>query len=175
DAAGERLAPETDHPPSLAERSLCRHTPEVGAVCGKAARTVLCGGRAMKSASLPLLGRRKLITLLGSAAAWPLAARAQQPERMRRIGVFMSLVADDKEGQARLAAFLQGLQELGWTDGRNVRIDVRWGAGDADRNRRHAADLVALAPDVILASGGSLVGGLLQATTNRADRVHADP
>ena len=94
---------------------------------------------------------------------------------MRRIGVFMSLVADDKEGQARLAAFLQGLQELGWTDGRNVRIDVRWGAGDADRNRRHAAELVALAPDVILASGGSLVGGLLQATTNRADRVHADP
>jgi putative ABC transport system substrate-binding protein len=100
--------------------------------------------------------RRDFITLLGgSAVAWPLAARAQQPERMRRIGVFMSLAADDKQGQARLAAFLQGLQELGWADGRNVRIDVRWGAGDADRNRRHAAELVALAPDVILASGGS--------------------
>src|SRR5215831_5096597 len=109
--------------------------------------------------------RRDFITLLGGTAAWPLAARAQQPERMRRIGVFMSLAADDKQAQARLAAFLQGLQELGWTDGRNVRIDVRWGAGDVDRNRKHAAELVALAPDVILASGGSLVGGLLQATT----------
>jgi ABC-type uncharacterized transport system substrate-binding protein len=79
--------------------------------------------------------------------------------------VFMSLAADDKQAQARLAAFLQGLQELGWTDGRNVRIDIRWGAGDADRNRRHAAELVALAPDVILASGGSVVGTLLQATS----------
>ena len=82
--------------------------------------------------------RREFITLLGGATAWPLAARAQQAERMRRIGVLMSLVADDKQGQARLAAFLQGLQELGWTDGRNVRIDVRWGTGDAGRNRRQA-------------------------------------
>jgi putative tryptophan/tyrosine transport system substrate-binding protein len=112
------------------------------------------------------LGRREFMTLLGgAAAAWPLAARAQQGERMRRIGVFMSLAADDKQGQARLAAFLQGLQELGWTDGRNVRIDVRWGTGDAGRNRRHAAELVELAPDVILASGGSIVGILLQATS----------
>jgi ABC-type uncharacterized transport system substrate-binding protein len=112
------------------------------------------------------MNRRKFITLLGgAAAAWPLAARAQQPERMRRIGVFMSLAADDKQAQARLAAFLQGLQELGWTDGGNVRIDIRWGAGDADRNRRHAAELVALAPDVILASGGSIVGPLLHATS----------
>jgi putative ABC transport system substrate-binding protein len=110
--------------------------------------------------------RRDFITLLGGAAvAWPLAARAQQGERVRRIGVLMSLAADDKQGQARLAAFLQGLQELGWTDGRNVRIDVRWGTGDAGRNRRHAADLVELAPDVILASGGSIVGPLLQATS----------
>jgi ABC-type uncharacterized transport system substrate-binding protein len=110
--------------------------------------------------------RREFITLLGgAAAAWPLAARAQQPEPMRRIGVFMSLAADDKQAQARLAAFLQGLQELGWTDGRNLRIDIRWGAGDAERNRRHAAELVALAPDVILASGGSVVGILLQATS----------
>jgi putative ABC transport system substrate-binding protein len=110
--------------------------------------------------------RRDFITLFGgAAAAWPLSLRAQQSERMRRIGVFMSLAADDKQGQARLAAFLQGLQELGWTDGRNVRIDIRWGTGDVDRNRRHAAELVALAPDVILASGGSVVGILLQATS----------
>jgi putative tryptophan/tyrosine transport system substrate-binding protein len=110
--------------------------------------------------------RRDFITLLmRAAAAWPLAARAQQAERMRRIGVIMSLAADDKQGQARLAAFLQGLQELGWTDGRNVRIDIRWGTGDAGRNRRHAAELVELAQDVILASGGSIVGPLLQATS----------
>jgi putative tryptophan/tyrosine transport system substrate-binding protein len=109
--------------------------------------------------------RRSFIALLGGAVAWPLTARAQQPERMRRIGVFMSLAADDKQAQARLAAFLQGLQELGWTDGRNVRIDIRWGTGDPDRNRRNAAELVALAPDVILASGGSIVGLLLHATS----------
>jgi ABC-type uncharacterized transport system substrate-binding protein len=110
--------------------------------------------------------RREFITLCGgAAAAWPMMARAQQSERMRRIGVLMSLAADDKQGQARLAAFLQGLQELGWTDGRNVRIDIRWGTGDAGRNRRHAAELVELAPDVILASGGSIVGPLLQATS----------
>jgi putative tryptophan/tyrosine transport system substrate-binding protein len=108
--------------------------------------------------------RREFLGVIGAAAAWPLAARSQQPERMRRIGVLMSLAADDKQGQARLAAFLQGLQDLGWTDGRNARIDIRWRAGDADGNRRHAADLLALAPDVILASGGSVVGPLLQAT-----------
>ncbi len=109
--------------------------------------------------------RREFITLLGgAAAAWPLAARAQQPERMRRIGVLMNLAADDPEAQARIAAFLQGLQELGWTDGRNVRIDTRWAAGDADRIRRYAAELVALAPDVILATGSARSAPLLQAT-----------
>jgi putative ABC transport system substrate-binding protein len=108
--------------------------------------------------------RREFITLLGGAAAWPLAARAQQPERVRRIGVLMSLAADDPEGQARLAAFLQGLQELGWTDGLNVSVDVRSTAGDAERIRREAVQLVAFAPDVILAVGGQVVGGLLQAT-----------
>ncbi len=109
--------------------------------------------------------RREFITFLGgAAAAWPLAARAQQRERMRRIGVLMTLAADDPEGQARLTAFVQGLQELGWTDGRNVRIDYRWAAGDAERARRYAAELVALAPDVILAHGGSIVPSLLQAT-----------
>ena len=109
--------------------------------------------------------RRRFITLLGgAAAAWPLGAGAQQGERRRRIGVLISLAADDPEAPARLTAFVQGLQALGWADGRNVRIDIRWGAGDADRIRRHAAELVALAPDVILASGGSVVGPVLQAT-----------
>jgi len=109
--------------------------------------------------------RRAFIALLGgAAAAWPLAARAQQADRVRRIGVVVSVAADDPEGQARVAAFLQGLQELGWTEGRNMRIDIRWGAGDADLVRRYAAELVALAPDVILASGGSTIGPLLQAS-----------
>jgi putative tryptophan/tyrosine transport system substrate-binding protein len=110
------------------------------------------------------ISRRQFISALGSATAWPLTARAQQPERMRRIGVLMALAADDPEGQTRLVAFVQGLQESGWTDGRNVRIDTRWAAGDADRFRRYAAELIALAPDVILASGGTGVGVLLQAT-----------
>jgi ABC-type uncharacterized transport system substrate-binding protein len=111
------------------------------------------------------LKRREFITLLGGAAvAWPLAARAQQRERMRRIGVLMTLAADDPEGQARLTAFVQGLQELGWTDGRNVQIDYRWPAGDAERIRRYAAELAALAPDIILAGGGAVVPSLLQAT-----------
>jgi putative ABC transport system substrate-binding protein len=108
--------------------------------------------------------RREFITLLGGAAvAWPLAARAQQPDRMRRIGALAG-IEDDAEGQARFAAFLQGLQQLGWTDGRNVRIDYRWGGGDADNIRKHAAELAALAPDVILAAGAAVVGPLLQAT-----------
>jgi len=105
-----------------------------------------------------MIRRRDFITLLGgAAAAWPLAARAQQPERMRRIGVLMSVAADGSEGQARLAAFLKGLQQLGWTDGNNVWIEHRWGAGDAERIRKYAAELVALAPDVILASGDTVV------------------
>jgi putative tryptophan/tyrosine transport system substrate-binding protein len=108
--------------------------------------------------------RRDFITLLGGAAAWPVAARAQQREQMRRIGVLMNLGSDDAEGQARNAAFLQGLQELGWTVGRNVRIEYRWGAGDAELFRRHGLELVALAPDVILAGGGAVVPSLLQAT-----------
>jgi putative ABC transport system substrate-binding protein len=109
--------------------------------------------------------RREVITLLGgAAAAWPLAARAQQADRVRRIGVLMNLAADDVEGQARLAAFLQGLQEMGRAVGRNVRIDLRWGAGDTDRFSKQAAELVALAPDVVLASGLPVVGPLLQAT-----------
>jgi putative tryptophan/tyrosine transport system substrate-binding protein len=102
--------------------------------------------------------RRAFMTLLGGvAAAWPLAARAQQPGRMRRIGVLMSTAEDDRQSQLRLSAFLQGLQEAGWTDGRNVRIETRWAAGDPARLRRYVAELVALAPDVIAATGGTTV------------------
>jgi putative ABC transport system substrate-binding protein len=108
--------------------------------------------------------RRTFITLLGSTAAWPLAARAQQPERMRRIGMLSTLPADDAEWQARLAAFLQGLQAVGWTVGQNVRIDYRLGADNAERVRGQVAEIVALAPDVILANGTSTLGPLLQAT-----------
>ena len=109
--------------------------------------------------------RREFITLLGGAAvAWPVAARAQQDERVRRIGVLMTLSPDDAEGQARMAAFLQGLQQLGWTDGRNVRIDHLWSAGDKDRDRRNAAELVALGPDVILSTGSQALEPLRQAT-----------
>jgi len=108
--------------------------------------------------------RREFITLLGGAVALPVAARAQQPERIRRIGAFISLGAGDAEGRARLTAFVQGLKELGWTDGGSVRIDIRWSAGDAERNRSTAAELVALSPDVILASGGTVMGPLQQAT-----------
>jgi putative tryptophan/tyrosine transport system substrate-binding protein len=111
------------------------------------------------------VNRRAFITLLGgAAAAWPLAARAQQGERMRRIGVLTSLAADDPESQARHAAFLQGLQEWGWSVGRNVAIDYRFAAGDADRFRKYAAELVALAPDIILATGTPVTAALLQAT-----------
>jgi ABC-type uncharacterized transport system substrate-binding protein len=109
--------------------------------------------------------RRDFIKLIGgAAAAWPLAARAQQRERMRRIGVFMPSVADDPEYQARNAAFLQGLGELGWIVGRNVRIDYRWGAGDVERYRAITAELVALAPDVLLATGSQSVHALQQAS-----------
>src|SRR6516165_4914257 len=109
--------------------------------------------------------RRTFITLLGgAAAAWPLAASAQQPERMRRIGVLMYIGSDDAEGQARLAAFHQRLQPLGWTVGHNVRIDYRWGSDDAERGRRGAAELVALGSDVILASGTPSAAALQQST-----------
>src|SRR5438876_3217590 len=102
--------------------------------------------------------RREFITLLGGAmAAWPPAARAQQPVRMRRIGVLMNIPADDQEAQLYMAAFQQGLQELGWSVGRNLRIDHRWGPSDRERYRQHAAELVALAPDVILGAGVGLV------------------
>jgi putative ABC transport system substrate-binding protein len=109
--------------------------------------------------------RREFITLLGGAAAgWPLAAHAQRPDRAKRIGALMSTAVDDPEGQARMTAFQQRLQQLGWTDGGNVRIDARWSASDAERMRKGAEELVALSPDVILASGGTVLGPLLRAT-----------
>jgi putative ABC transport system substrate-binding protein len=109
--------------------------------------------------------RREFITILGgAAAAWPLTARAQRPELMRRIGALMNLAADDPESQHRIDAFLQQLAKLGWTIGRNLRIDYRWPAGDDALTRRYAAELVALAPDVILAASGATVLPLLQET-----------
>jgi putative tryptophan/tyrosine transport system substrate-binding protein len=109
--------------------------------------------------------RREFITLLGGAAvAWPLAARAQQPDRMRHIGVLMPFSADDAESQTRIGAFLQTLALSGWSIGRNLRIDIRWAGVNADDIRRHAAELAALAPDVILAHGTSTVRPLQQAT-----------
>src|SRR5215204_2630080 len=107
--------------------------------------------------------RREFLGVLGGAAAvWPLPARGQQSERMRRVGVLLPATADDAEFQARVGAFLQALALLGWTIGRNVRIDTRWTTTNAAEIRRHAAELVALAPDVILAHGAGAVGPLLQ-------------
>jgi putative ABC transport system substrate-binding protein len=109
--------------------------------------------------------RREFLALLGGAAvACPLAVRAQESQRMRRIGVLLPGTADDTEYQARMAAFLQGLQQLGWSDGRNVRIDIRYAAGDTNLFRKYAAELIALAPDVILAPGSTSLGPLLQVT-----------
>ena len=108
--------------------------------------------------------RREFIKLLGGSTLWPLAAHAQQPDRMRRIAVLMTVAEDNPDGKPRLEVFVQGLQELGWTDGRNIRIDYRWSAGDAERTRKYAAELVSLAPDVILAGNTSTVGPLQQAT-----------
>jgi len=112
------------------------------------------------------VNRRKLVTLLGGAAtAWPLAAHAQEPERVRRIGVLLATAADDAEAQTRVGAFLQGLTQLGWTDGSNLRIDTRWATTNPDELRRHATELVALAPDVLVGgSGTTTAAALLQAT-----------
>ena len=108
--------------------------------------------------------RREFITLLVGVASWPLAVRAQQPAQMRRIGVLLNFAEDDREAQAQHSAFLQALQQLGWTDGRSIRIDTRWTAGDPARARKYAGELVALEPDVVLAEGTTVLGLLLQAT-----------
>jgi putative ABC transport system substrate-binding protein len=110
--------------------------------------------------------RRDFISLLGGALAWPVDARAQQPERMRRIGVFMPYSANDAQAQARNAAFLQGSEQLGWTVGRNIQIEYRWSAGSADATRKDVRELIALAPAVILTAGSDGMGPLLQATHN---------
>ena len=108
--------------------------------------------------------RREFIVGLGGVATMPLVARAQQPERVRRVGILLSFAADDPESPARRAAFVQQLQQLGWTDGRNVQIDIRWGASNAEASRKYAAELVALAPDVVLAAASPAVAALQQAT-----------
>src|SRR5262245_14631996 len=111
-----------------------------------------------------LYKRREVITLLGGAAAtWPVVARAEQVERVRRVGVLQNFAADDAEGQVRLTAFGQGLQQLGWTVGRNLRIDYRWSVGDAERVRKSVADILSLSPDIILAAGGRNMSVLQQA------------
>jgi ABC-type uncharacterized transport system substrate-binding protein len=120
-----------------------------------------------------MIRRREFMALLGSAAAWPIAARAQQPDRVRRIGVLMPLAEDDPVGQARVAAFLQGLRGSGWINRGNVQIDYRWSTGDDERIRRDSAELVALAPDVVLATGSATVGALLRLT--RAIPIVVDP
>jgi putative ABC transport system substrate-binding protein len=112
-----------------------------------------------------MIRRREFITLLGGAAAWSLLARAQQAARMRRIGVLNAVAADDPQSQRRMTAFVQSLQQLGWTDGRNLLIEMRWGAGDGERLRRYAAELVALAPDVIVAGTTSSMLSLQRATS----------
>lgn len=108
--------------------------------------------------------RREFITLVVGAAGWPLAVHAQQPERMRRVGVLLAPAADDPDALARVAAFTQGLQQAGWSIGQNLRIDIRWGAGSSDNIRKHAAELVALAPDVVLVGGAGTLAALQQAS-----------
>ena len=109
--------------------------------------------------------RREFIKLIGGAAAWPIAARAQQGGSVRRIGVLMSLAADDKESQVRLAAFIQALQDLGWTADRDLHIDIRWGNDSIEVTHHNAAELVALAPDVVMASGSADASSLKRATS----------
>jgi putative ABC transport system substrate-binding protein len=113
---------------------------------------------------LATIRRRELIAAIGGLAAWPLATRAQQSDRMRRIGVLMNLAESDPEGQARIAAFREGLGKLGWAEGRELQIEYRWFAGDSDRARAYAAELVKLKPDVIFAATSSSLAPLQRET-----------
>jgi putative ABC transport system substrate-binding protein len=113
------------------------------------------------------MSRRQFITLLGGAAAWPLAAYAQQPQRIPQIGVLMGVAESDPGGQARIAAFQQGLADLGWTVGRNIHLEYRWAAGDIDRVRAYAAELVALAPEMLVGNGTPALTALRDATRFR--------
>jgi hypothetical protein len=117
--------------------------------------------------------RREFLVTLGGAAAWPLAVRAQQPERMRRIGVLLPFPANNAEAQARMEAFLQGLQQLGWTNGRNVLIDTRWATANTGEIRRHVAEMVALVPDVIALAGTGSRSGQPKSCHGRGDQRHA--
>ena len=126
----------------------------------------------MKIASLPLLSRRDFITLLGSAAAWPLAAWAQQAERMRRVAIMPPTTQDNPETKARLGAFREGLERLGWSEGRNIRFEYRWPGGDATLIKAHAAELVAAAPDVILLRPHARRAGAEAGEPHDPDRVH---
>src|SRR5262249_1523263 len=148
-------------------RSSPRGAPRDACVAGtplRGPRATACGPWIPACAGMNGIERRAFISLLGGAAvAWPLAAPPPERERVRRIGVLMSYAADDPAGQTRLLAFAQALAQLGWTEGRNMRIDIRWGAGSPERIRSYAAELVALAPDVILAVASVTTGPLLQA------------
>src|SRR5262249_2066443 len=142
--------------------NLCRHTPEAGAVCGKAARTDLCGGRAMKRTSLPLQ-RRDFITLLGGAAAWPLAARGRRPA-VAVVGFLSSRSAEDSARS--VTAFRQALAEAGYVEGRNVTIEFRWAEGQFDRLPALAAELVGRRVDVLVAVGGNQAPRAAKAATS---------
>src|SRR5262249_44836982 len=117
------------------------------------------------------IGRRELLAALGGAAAWPLAAHAQQGERTRRIGVLIQVAEGDPQARIEVATFLRGLQDLGWSEGRNLRIDTRWGGGGSERIRKYAAELVAIAPGGILAPGGRGRGRVGKGEPHRANRV----
>jgi putative ABC transport system substrate-binding protein len=142
------------------DRLLMRQT-----ACVRRSLAGMIGGGTWEGAPMPGMRRREFVTLLGGAAvAWPVVARGQQAERVRLVGVLMHATSDEPESQARIVAFAQGLQEAGWSVGRNVRIETRWSTGDASRLRRDAAELVALAPDVVLAGVGATIPALLEAS-----------
>jgi putative tryptophan/tyrosine transport system substrate-binding protein len=142
-----------------------RHWPDRNPAVQRAScRTEVCYLFGWKHEGHQAVKRRDFIALIGGAAVWSLAARAQQSDRTRRIGVLIQVAEGDPQARIEVAAFLRKLQELGWSEGRNLQIDIRWGGGDADRIRKYAAEVVALGPEVVLAPGGTVVGALQQAS-----------